>query len=175
MTEINDNNIMQWIERFLDGLTTCAEERKLYEYFSKKTIATEAEQYREMMAWYASGMTTPIIKHNGKRSFSLKHWIYTISIAASIALLCTLGIKLYNYQSEMHDEFSLYEGSYIIRNGEKITDLDLIMPELIEAEQFIDEHKYSSTSIEEMMSETIIYDTDDEDTQKLIHKVIFEN
>ncbi|MBQ7042153.1 MAG: hypothetical protein IJN66_05555 [Muribaculaceae bacterium] len=175
MNDINDNNIMQWIDRFLDGTTTCAEEQKLYEYFSKKNIAPEAEQYREMMAWYASGMTTPIIEHKVKRSFSLTHWIYTISIAASIALLCTLGIKLYNYQSKVHDEFNIYEGSYIIRNGEKITDLDLIMPELIEAEQFIDEYKYSSTSIEEMISDAIIYDTDDEDTQELIHKVIFEN
>lgn len=175
MNDINDNNIMQWIERFLDSTTTCAEEQKLYEYFSKKNIAPEAEQYREMMTWYASRMATPIVNHKRKRSFSIKHWIYTISIAASIALLCTLGFKIYNRQSANSEEFSIYDGSYIIRNGEKITDLDLIMPELIEAEQFIDEYKYSSTSIEEMISDAIIYDTDDEDTQELIHKVIFEN
>lgn len=175
MTEINDNNIMQWIERFLNGSTTCAEEQKLYKYFSRKDIAPETRPYREMMTWYASGMATPILKHKKKRSFSIKHWIYTISIAASIALLCTLGIKTSNHQSLTNDEFSIYEGSYIIRNGEKITDLNLIMPELIEAEQFINEYKYSSTSIEEMISDAIIYDTDDEDTQELIHKVIFEN
>lgn len=175
MTEINDNNIMQWIERFLNGSTTCAEEQKLYKYFSRKDIAPETRPYREMMTWYASGMATPILKHKKKRSFSIKHWIYTISIAASIALLCTLGFKIYNRQSANSEEFSIYDGSYIIRNGEKITDLDLIMPELIEAEQFIDEYKYSSTSIEEMISDAIIYDTDDEDTQELIHKVIFEN
>ena len=175
MNDINDNNIMQWIDRFLDGTTTCTEEQKLYEYFSKKEIAPEARHYREMMTWYASRMATPIVNHKRKRSFSIKHWIYTISIAASIALLCTLGIKLYNSQSEVHDEFNIYEGSYIIRNGEKITDLNLIMPELIEAERFIDEYKYSSPSIEEMISEVVIYETDDKDTQNLIHKVIFEN
>ncbi len=175
MTEINDNNIMQWKERFLNGSTTCAEEQKLYKYFSRKDIAPETRPYREMMTWYASGMATPILKHKKKRSFSIKHWIYTISIAASIALLCTLGIKTSNNQSLTNDEFSIYEGSYIIRNGEKITDLNLIMPELIEAERFIDEYKYSSPSIEEMISEVVIYETDDEDTQNLIHKVIFEN
>lgn len=175
MNDINDSNIMQWIERFLDGSTTCAEEQKLYEYFSKKEIAPEAIPYREMMTWYASGMAAPIINHKKKRSFSIKHWIYTISIAASIALLCTLGIKSYNRQSVISDEFSIYEGSYIIRNGEKITDLDIIMPELIQAEIIINEYKYSSSSINEILRESIIYDTDDEATKELIHNVIFEN
>ena len=131
MNDINDSNIMQWVERFLDGSTTCAEEQKLYEYFSQENISPEARPFQEMMKWYASEMTTPILEHKKKRSFSIKRWIYTISIAASIALLCTLGIKLYDRQSVNSDEFSIYEGSYIIRNGEKITDLEIIMTELI--------------------------------------------
>ena len=175
MNDINDSNIMQWIERFLDGSTTCAEEQKLYEYFSQENISPEASPYQEMMKWYASEMATPILEHKRKRSFSIKHWIYTISIAASIALLCTLGIKLYDRQSVNSDEFSIYEGSYIIRNGEKITDLEIIMPELIQAERIIDEYKYSSSSINELMKESIIYDSDDEATKELIHRVIFEN
>lgn len=174
MIEINDNNIGLWIERFLDGTTTCAEEQMLYKYFAQSNISPYAEQYREMMTWYASGMKAPINELRKRPRFFSKYWQYSIAIAATIAIACTLGIKLYNIPPQITNEYNIYEGSYIIRNGEKITDLDLIMPELIEAEQFIDEYKYSSTSIEEMISDAIIYDTDDEDTQELIHKVIFE-
>lgn len=52
--DINDRNITRWVERFLDGDTTCAEENELYRYFSRRNLPAEVEQYREMFAWYSS-------------------------------------------------------------------------------------------------------------------------
>ena len=54
MNEINDTNISLWVEKFLDGETSCAEERELYRYFAQKRLPAEAEPYREMFKWYSS-------------------------------------------------------------------------------------------------------------------------
>ena len=41
-------------------------------------------------------------------------------------------------QKYVPDEYAIYEGSYIVRNGEKITDIEKIMPEIQKAEVYID-------------------------------------
>lgn len=145
--EINDTNITQWVERFLDGDTTCAEEQELYRYFTQPEIPVEVEKYREMFTWYNS--LNPDVQTissdretttNSKVSIlRLRPWQW-ISAAAAIALLFTLGFIFRPTQPVgLSEEYLAYKGSYIIRDGKKITDLAIVVPEIIRREKMIDE------------------------------------
>jgi hypothetical protein len=120
---INEQEIQQLIERFLEGETSNAEEQTLYDYFSGENVAENLESYREMFQWYAAGM--PEKKTNpAKRSY-----IRWFAIAASLLLLVGIGFGVQQYQKQQ-EQYAIYEGSYIIRDGKKITDIKLILPEL---------------------------------------------
>lgn len=151
MNEINNTNISQWIEKFLDGDTTCAEERELYHYFSRKDLPEEAEPYREMFAWYASLQQAASVTELEKvhdshadtpaskvRILRMRAWQW-ISVAAILAILLTVGFMLRPSTSNISEEYMAYRGSYIIRDGKKITDLNIVVPEILRAEQFLNE------------------------------------
>lgn len=122
--------IQQLIELFLDGKTTNAEEQMLYDYFAGDDIEPEFAKYREMFQWYSDGM--PEIKGK-ERTMPIRR---IIALAASVLLLVGIGIGIYRYQQQQQ-EYALYEGSYIIRNGVKITEISKILPELKATEQTV--------------------------------------
>ncbi|MBO7129740.1 MAG: hypothetical protein J6W05_08230 [Prevotella sp.] len=125
---MKEKEIQQLIERFLEGETTNAEEQMLYDYFNSKEIAESLEPYREMFRWYAAGM--PEQKTNAhKRTYA--KWI---AMAASLLLLVGIGFGYRHYQ-EQQELYAIYEGSYIIRDGVKNTDIKQILPELQATEQ----------------------------------------
>ena len=125
---MKEKEIQQLIERFLEGETTNAEEQMLYDYFNGKDIAESLEPYREMFRWYAAGM--PEQKTNAhKRTYA--KWI---AMAASLLLLVGIGFGYRHYQ-EQQELYAIYEGSYIIRDGVKNTDIKQILPELQATEQ----------------------------------------
>lgn len=128
---MEEKKIQQLIERFLDGETTNAEEQTLYDYFASDDIAESLKQYQEMFRWYADGMPA-ICGH--KRAY-----VRTIfAIAASLLLLIGVGLGYWHYQQQQ-EEYAIYEGSYIIRDGKKITDIRQILPELKATEQEVSE------------------------------------
>lgn len=136
---IDDNNIKIWLNRFFDGETTCEEERELFSYFRQKNILLEVEQYREMMLWYDAGLQVSqknaIEENNVKnRWFMLQY----ISIAASIVIVLTVGFSYIKQNLHNKELYEIYEGSYIIENGVRNTDLSEILPILQENERFIE-------------------------------------
>lgn len=150
MNEINDKNINQWVEKFLNGETSNAEERELYRYFSQPEIPAEAEPYREMFAWYASLLPAQAempekaqeepeeAEPEKVRILRLRPWQW-VSVAATIALLFTLGFIFRPTGASLSDEYMAYQGSYIIRDGKKITDLSIVVPEILRAEQMLND------------------------------------
>jgi hypothetical protein len=70
-------------------------------------------------------MKEPLPQPRKHRSLHLT--ILRLAIAAAIVLAFGVGIRLYT-QYEQQKEYACYEGSYIIRNGKKITDMKTIMP-----------------------------------------------
>lgn len=118
------------IERFLDGATTLSEEQELYAYFSGNNVPEHLNKYKELFVWFDSGMAqeiteTPVeilTELRPKRTFRL--WGTVASIAAAI----TLFVLIYPHIAE--PEFDPFEGSYIVRDGVKITDRALIQAEL---------------------------------------------
>ena len=125
---MKEKEIQQLIERFLVGKTTNAEEQILYDYFNGKDVAESLKPYREMFRWYAAGM--PEQKANTRKTTYAK-WL---AIAASRLLLVGIGFG-YRYYQEQQELYAIYEGSYIIRDGVKNTDIKQILPELQATEQ----------------------------------------
>lgn len=125
---MKEKEIQQLIERFLEGETTNAEEQMLYDYFNGRDVADSLKPYQEMFRWYAARM--PEQKANPKKRTYAK-WL---SIAASILLLVGIGFG-YRYYQEQQELYAIYEGSYIIRDGVKNTDIKQILPELQATEQ----------------------------------------
>lgn len=125
---MKEKETQQLIERFLEGATTNAEEQMLYEYFNGKNIAKGLEAYQEMFRWYADGMPEQ------KTKLHKKTYAKWLAIAASLLLLIGIGFG-YRYYQGQQELYAIYEGSYIVRDGVKNTDIKQILPELQATEQ----------------------------------------
>ena len=122
--------IEELIERFFDGQTSNEEERNLYAFFSSKNVPEHLLPYRPVFAYFETGIKEEPehreIVLKTKQSFWKKKISIWMSVAASLLILISLGI--YHFAREKN--FNPYEGSYIIRNGVKITDPKIVNPEI---------------------------------------------
>jgi hypothetical protein len=133
MTTEEYNDISSLLERFFEGSTTTAEEQTLYLFFSQKEdIPEEWESYRDLFAYFAKGIAGECFPEEKtflpRRRHRLR-WT-AIAVASTVALLL-VGRLYFHPQTP----FRPYEGSYVIHNGIRITDIDLIRPELEDALQ----------------------------------------
>lgn len=126
------------IERFLNGETTLAEEQSLYDYFQGQEVDKEFKQYQEMFRWYANGMPEDVLEKKSKtgKAIVMRMKCAFIGIAASLLILVGVGVRKYQ---KLQEEYAIYEGSYIVRDGKKITDIKEILPELKATEQKVAE------------------------------------
>lgn len=119
------------IARFFEGYTTNEEEKELYDLFSREELPQELASYKPMFDYFETGIADDFLKENRpaapqpKRSLKRRLWIAG-SVAALLLLLVTIGVNLFPPDRP----FNPYEGSYIIRNGQRIDDLNVIAPEL---------------------------------------------
>ena len=130
--------IEELIERFFEGQTSNEEERELYDFFSNDNLPDFLLPHRQIFAYFESEIkeedAVSKLSLNANNTNSRKY--YTVeknknikiwaSIAASILLLISFGI----YHFAQEKEYNPYEGSYIIRNGVKITDPKIVIPEI---------------------------------------------
>ena len=143
MKEKNDS-IETLLERFFEGQTSNEEEQQLYLFFKQKDMPEELVRLKPVIDYFENGLANEcenptlnaplpivncplsIVNSPSAHSTKKKQWILWSSIAASfLIILCTTFFFL-----NKTDSFDPLEGSYIIRNGVRITDLDLIRPEL---------------------------------------------
>ncbi|MDE5553814.1 MAG: hypothetical protein K2J10_01350 [Muribaculaceae bacterium] len=133
---ISDDEARRMTRLFLDGDTSAEQEKKLYDYFAQRKVASDLECYREMFGWYA-GLESASKSTNDNR----RHRTRLIAVAASISALLLIGVGLIAGLPKNSGSLSpdgIYAGSYIIRNGKKITDIKQILPELRQADRYID-------------------------------------
>ena len=78
-----------------------------------------------MFQWYADGMPGDPRPQKTKVVNLVQ---ISMKVAASIVLVCGLGLGM--YQIAFQKKYEFLEGSYIIRDGRKVTDLKSILPEL---------------------------------------------
>lgn len=117
------------IDRFFEGLTSNQEEKELYAFFTQENIPGHLQKYKPVFAYFENGIRNenqagfvPEISSKPKKK---RIWIGT-GIAAS--LLIAIGLRI--WQPKDNESFNPYEGSYIIRKGVKITDPEIIRPEI---------------------------------------------
>lgn len=141
---IDHKRAAELTRRFMDGATSTAEERELYAYYGGGDVAPELEPYRAMLLWMGGGMRDAAglaeVKRKGRwLRLNVRQWV---SVAASVALVVTLGVAFLGSGGSIDREKRLtYAGSYVIRNGERITDLEEIMPELERADRMVQEQQ----------------------------------
>ena len=127
---MNTEEIKTLIEKFFDGETSLNEEQRLYEFFSRAEVPEELMSYRELFADLGAASAKPqpdavsneakshVGRHPQLRTQSLSRVL--IGMAASLLLLMG-AFWLWN---------AVYEGSYVIVNGKKSSDLRKIKPQI---------------------------------------------
>ena len=131
--EVTKNNIEEYIRRFMEGETTNAEEQAIYRFFRAEEVPEHLKPYTEMFAWYEEGMpeeelSKPKAQPLWKR-IPLEIW--STGIAAMLVIGIGLGIVL-SFGDNQHEDWSCYEGSYVEVDGKRITDIETILPIILE-------------------------------------------
>jgi len=121
------------VQRFLEGRTTCSEEQELYARFAVGDVPRSLRRYKEMFAWYAGGMNEDELPAPCQPRGAAR-WKYVVA-AACVCAAFGLGVYGFAKYQERQELYARYEGSFLIRNGKKITDLDKILPELQRVER----------------------------------------
>ena len=85
---MNDTNIRQLMERFLNAETTLEEERALYEYFQGNDIADDLKPYREAFQGFAavSGIDKPMPQKQ------TPVWAIVLRTVTSMAAIFLVGL-----------------------------------------------------------------------------------
>ena len=131
--EVTKNNIEEYIHRFMEGETTNAEEQAIYRFFRTEEVPKHLKPYTEMFTWYEEGMpeeelSKPKTQPLWKR-IPLEIW--STGIAAMLVVGIGLGIVL-SFGDNQHEDWSCYEGSYVEVDGKRITDIETILPIILE-------------------------------------------
>ena len=162
--EITNKNIEEYIQRFLEGETTNAEEQAIYRFFHTEKIPEHLKAYTEMFAWYEKGMPEERIVQPIKvpKPFweRIPMELWRTGIAAMLVIGIGLGIIL-SFSDSSNEEWSCYDGSYVEVNGKRITDVEKIMPIILET---LAEAEAIEKSIEERLAE--IQRTEEEITER---------
>lgn len=124
MTDKN-KYIEELLERFFEGETSNTEEQFLYRFFAGKDVPEYLLPYKLAFTYFESGLKNEFAENVAPvRRARKSKWILWAGIAAVLLALVLLS-PLY-----LQKPFDPYEGSYIVRNGVKITDPEIIRPEL---------------------------------------------
>ncbi len=142
MNKISHDEARRLLEKFLDGATNNAEERRLHEYFLSGNVADDLKPYAGMMDWFAdldgSGKREDTAKKlSGRRRMLLRRWMTGVAAAAAVTLLVATGMSRFGLGEEELDSelMEMYAGSYMMRNGKKVTDLKKVLPTILETER----------------------------------------
>lgn len=117
-------NTERLIERFFNGDTSLAEERRLYRTFLRRSLPPELEKYRSVFRGFAS-----MSAGNGHKA-RLMPVIRRAVCASAVALVLILGVSAYLNYNEDRMLARVYGGSYIIENGRRIDDLSRIKTDI---------------------------------------------
>ena len=91
--------IEQLLNRFLEGESTIAEEEILARYFATHTVDSEWEPYKQMFAYFESGMSADDAPGAASTNIIKVNWRKMMGIAASVAIMLGIGVTalIYNY------------------------------------------------------------------------------
>lgn len=141
MKTISHEEARRLMDKFLDGATSNAEEGKLQAYFTYGNPAEDLAVYGAMMGWYSelegSGRR---VKSRGSGWLNVRRrWYSAVAAASVIAAIAFATIGRTGWMGGALDAetLAMYEGSYMMRNGKKVTDLSKIIPVILDQEEKI--------------------------------------
>lgn len=160
--ELNEARVALLLEDFFEGRTSVEEEEMLYGYFRSDNVSPLFINYVPLFR----GLNDVNESKRGNKVHLLgKISWWSISVAAMLAIVVTLGRGLIAETNLMSDAFALYDGSYVIEGGKKITDLSLIMQKLHRAEA-------SSESMMSVSQMNVPTNGLDEEMQRTISEIL---
>lgn len=117
------------IGKFFEGKTSNDEEKELWLYFSGDNIPDHLQEYREFFSYYRQDFMTEIgnikpVLIQDKRKTKRARIGRIITVAAVAAIL--VFAVIFTFTKSSVNGFEPYEGSYMVINGEKIYDIELI-------------------------------------------------
>jgi hypothetical protein len=118
-------HIEKLLERFFEGYTSNTEERQLYDFFADKDVPDHLLPYKPLFACFEAVPEMFCEKKPPVRKMQYRKWMLWPGVAA--ALLVLVLLNPFGYGDKPFDP---YEGSYIVCNGVRITDPEIIRPEL---------------------------------------------
>lgn len=168
---MNNNEIKKTeklLERFFDGDTTLAEERRLYGMFRRKALPTELEKYRPLFAGFGS------MQAGGEHRAHLMPVFRRALCGTAAALVLIFGMSAYLNYHEDRMLARVYGGSYVIENGHRIDDLSMIKTDIETAlgeARHIEEHIEKRSPIEQA-EQDLLNSIDDPDERKRISEML---
>lgn len=106
--ELDKRNIEEYINRFLEGETTNAEEQAIYRFFHTGDVPSHLMGYAPMFAWYEGGMqgepkpqAMEDTKVEKRKTFSLRIPVtaWSAGIAAMVVVTLGLGLLVFSGQN----------------------------------------------------------------------------
>lgn len=122
---LSEADARELLNRFFEGETTLTEEHRLATYLRRDDAPADMRRYSVMIGWLDDGMPSAVAKQPRRRLIAM--WGFACSTAAMLAIVATLCVS---YFRAVASEHALYDGSFIVENGHRITDIDEIMPQL---------------------------------------------
>ena len=149
--EITNKNIEEYIQRFMEGETTNGEEQAIYRFFHTEEVPEHLKPYTDMFAWYEESMPEEKLPKPQARPLwkRIPLELWSMGIAAMVVIGIGLGIIL-SFGNSTNEEWSCYEGSYVEVNGKRFTDIETIMPIILET---LAEAEAIEKGIEERLAE----------------------
>ena len=143
------------IDRFFAGETSPAEEREIYAYFASVDDAGELERYRPMFGWYEglSGHKPMAVPRSRRR-----RWLAVAGVAAAVALAVGISFTFFTPADRVPDDlYAVYQGSYVMRDGKRVTDISRIYNDLVKAEALADSlGRLDSSKPDEAIEESLV-------------------
>lgn len=134
-TTISHSRARRLTAMFMNGDTSLKQESLLYKYYSSDDVVDDLQEYKTMFILLsdAAGEAEP----HTLRVRPIPLWL---GIAASLALILTIAVTfiLPSRETSSSDCFAeVYAGSYVVRNGKRITDPTEIEQQIRLAERYI--------------------------------------
>ena len=166
MTDERQKYIERLVELFFDGGTTTAQERELYDFFDGDLVPEHLWQYKSVFTYFESGIgaeiaeldhegqgTEAIVPGGGKyrgeriaRRDALMRFLLPAMAVASLLALFFFG------PSPGETSGGGYE-SFIVRDGVKITDPEIVMPEVEAVLNIINREMQAYEKLEQFIAE----------------------
>lgn len=131
---MNEEQEIKYIEKllrnFFEGITTTAEEKTLYTFFKGNNVPQNLLKYKEVFKYFETGLANELDdaeSHYTVLPVPSRNYLKLFAGIAACFFVIIAGISVFTYSQ---DSFNHYEGSYIVRNGEQIKDLEKIQAEL---------------------------------------------